>query len=85
MSESRRPFAGTVIGAFIRDQRRARGMTQGQLASLAGVGVRVVCEIERGKPTVQMIIANQILAAFGKRLGVEEAPRPVPRAQDLID
>jgi transcriptional regulator with XRE-family HTH domain len=50
-------------------------MTQRQLAELAGVGARLVSELERGKPTLRMDAVNRVLAVFGKRLGAVEAPR----------
>ncbi len=51
-------------------------MTQVELAELVGVGPRIVGELERGKPTVRMDVANRILAAFGLELGA------VPRKRD---
>ena len=56
--------------AFLRTRRRQSGLTQRQLAELVGSGVRVISEIENGKPTLRMDIVNRVLAAFGKRLGV---------------
>lgn len=75
MKYQKRDFPPSSIGAFVRERRRARGLTQAELASLVGVGVRVVNELERGKPTLQLEIVNRILAAFGKTLGVIDAPR----------
>lgn len=45
-------------------------MTQRELAELAGVGTRLISELERGKRTLRMDVVNQVLAVFGKRLGV---------------
>lgn len=64
-----------TVGAFIRGRRRANGMTQVELAELAGVGVRLVSELERGKATARMDAANAVLAVFGKRLGVVDRDR----------
>jgi y4mF family transcriptional regulator len=63
------------IGTFVRARRRANGMTQVELSELAGVGVRLVSELERGKPTVRMDVANAVLAVFGKALGVVDRER----------
>jgi y4mF family transcriptional regulator len=41
------------IGALIRCHRKKSGLTQRQLADLAGVGKTVVFDIEHGKETVQ--------------------------------
>jgi HTH-type transcriptional regulator/antitoxin HipB len=41
-------------GALIRCHRKKSGLTQKQLADLAGVGKTVVFDIEHGKETVQL-------------------------------
>ncbi len=64
------------IGPFVRQRRRANRMTQRQLAELAGVGLRFLSELERGKATVRVDAVDQVLRVFGKRLGVVDAPRP---------
>ena len=71
----KRDFPESEIGRFVRERRRARGLTQAQLAALVGVGIRALNELERGKPTLQMNVVNRVLAAFAKRLGVVDAPR----------
>lgn len=63
------------LGSFVRRRRRANGLSQLELAELAGVGTRFVSELERGKATVRLDAANAVLAVFGKRLGVVDAPR----------
>jgi transcriptional regulator with XRE-family HTH domain len=50
-------------------------MSQAQIAELAGVGIRAVSEMERGKSTLRMDVANAILGVFGKTLGVVDADR----------
>lgn len=64
------------VGVFVRERRRANGLTQRQLAELAGVGLRVVSEIERDKPTLRLDSVNAVLAVLGKRLGIVDLPRP---------
>jgi y4mF family transcriptional regulator len=64
------------IGAFVRQRRSANRMTQRQLAELAGVGLRFLSELERGKATVRVDAVDQVLRVFGKQLGVVDAPRP---------
>jgi len=48
---------GTIIGANIRRIRRERGLTQEQLAHLAGVDMRYLGGVERGEhnPTVDVL------------------------------
>lgn len=64
-----------AIGQFVRERRKANQMTQQQLSELAGVGLRFVSELERGKDTVRVDAVNRVLAVFGKTLGVVDAPR----------
>lgn len=63
------------IGAFVRERRRASGLTQQELGELAGVGTRFVSELERGKATLRMDAVNRVLRVFGRMLGLIEAPR----------
>jgi y4mF family transcriptional regulator len=65
------------VGAFVRSRRVANKLTQAELGALAGVGQRFVSEVERGKPTVRLDAVNRLLAAFGKRLGVVDAPQSI--------
>ena len=53
------------IGALVRRRRKANGMTQVELAELAGVGTRLVSELERDKPSLRMDGVNRVLAVFG--------------------
>ncbi len=63
------------VAEFVRARRKALGLTQRELAELAGVGVRFLSELERGKPTARVDAVNAVLAVFGKALGVVELPR----------
>lgn len=54
-----------AIGRLVRDTRRALGLTQPDLALSAGVGVRFLVDIEKGKPTAQIGKVMQVLAALG--------------------
>lgn len=63
------------IGEMVRQRRLANHLTQRQLSELAGVGLRLVSELERGKLTLRMEAANRVLAVFGLMLGPVEAPR----------
>lgn len=64
------------IGTFVRARRRANSLTQRELAELAGVGVRFVSELERGKTSVRLDSVDAVLAVFGMKVGVVERPRP---------
>jgi len=69
------PDREQTIGAFVRKRRKTNGLTQRQLAELAGVGVRLIVDIERDKPTLRMDAVNAVLRVFGRGLGVVDAPR----------
>ena len=73
----RESSAQSAVAAFVRARRKANRLSQRELAELAGVGVRFVSELERGKPTLRVDAVNSVLAVFGKRLGVIDAPRTV--------
>jgi y4mF family transcriptional regulator len=64
------------IGEFVRRRRLANGLTQRELAELAGVGARFVSELEGDKPTLRLREVDQVLRVFGKTVGVVDAPRP---------
>ena len=53
---------------FLKQQRKQSNLTQEELAAKAGVGLRLVREIEQGKTTMRMDKVNQILALFGAEL-----------------
>ena len=52
------------IGKRIQQIRKSSGITQVELAERAGVGLRFIRELERGKPTVRLDKINQVLAFF---------------------
>ncbi len=52
------------LGELIRFHRRKAGLTQIQLADLAGIGKATVFDIEKGKTTVQMKNVLSVLAAL---------------------
>lgn len=63
-------MAHADLGAIIRQARKAAGLRQDELAASAGVGLRFVVELERGKPTVQLDKILQVLTALGLRIAV---------------
>jgi len=69
------PNSRLDFGQWVRERRAANGMTQSELALLAGVGRRLISELERGKASVQLAGVDAVLAVFGKRLGIEDLPR----------
>ena len=53
------------IAAYIKQSRRAAGLTQQDFAIRSGLGLRFVRELEQGKETVRMDKVNIALAMFG--------------------
>ncbi len=67
------------IGEAVRRARKGMGLRQDELAAAAGVGLRFLVELERGKPTVQLGRTLAVLAAVGLDLQVvARMPTPNP-------
>lgn len=58
------------LGAVIRKRRKQVSLTQAELAEVAGVGVRFVSELERGKQTAEFQKVLQVLSVLGLDLHV---------------
>jgi HTH-type transcriptional regulator / antitoxin HipB len=58
----------SALGHLVRETRRTLGLTQPKLALSAGVGVRFLVDIEKGKPTAQIGKIMRVLAALGIEL-----------------
>ncbi|MEN9432429.1 MAG: hypothetical protein RLZZ422_18 [Pseudomonadota bacterium] len=56
------------LGDKVRASRCAIGMTQEELALVAGVGRELVIQLENGKPGVSLGKASLILTTLGQRL-----------------
>ncbi len=53
---------------FIKERRKALGLSQFDLADRAGVGIRFIRELEQGKQSLRLDKVNQVLALFGRRM-----------------
>ena len=53
---------------FIKQRRKRLGLTQQEMASRAGVGLRFVRDLEQGKATIRLDKVNQVLALFGHKM-----------------
>ena len=60
------------LGQALRAARKARGLRLEDLALAAGVGVRFLSELERGKPTVRLAETLRVVAALGVQLSLED-------------
>ena len=68
-----------TINLQIKDLRKKLGLTQVDFAKRAGIGLRFLRELERGKTTVRLDKLNQVLDFLGyhlelKRNEPENAP-----------
>jgi y4mF family transcriptional regulator len=58
-----------IISDFIKNERKAIGLTQKELALKAGVGLRFIRDVEQGKTSLRTDTLNKVLKLFGKVLG----------------
>lgn len=73
---SRGPFriyTPASIGGAIRHYRTEVGMTQAQLAELAGLQRSYLSELERGKETEQLKRVFRVLRHLGVRMTLDKA------------
>lgn len=61
-------------GKAIRDARKSLGLTQPDVASSCGTGIRFIVDLERGKPTCELEKALRVAQMLGI---VMEANLPV--------
>ena len=73
------------IGRIVRATRRAQGLRQDQLAGAAGVGVRFLSELERGKATVRLEKVLAVLDTLGCRLRVEPPPSECATVDGVVE
>ncbi len=60
----------SCLGMLVRHHRSRAGLTQTELADMAGVGKTTVFDIERGKPTVQLRSILPVLRVLNMDLEV---------------
>lgn len=53
-----------LLAILIRKHRKAAGLSQLQLAEMAGVGKTVVFDLEKGKETIQLDTLRKILTVL---------------------
>ena len=58
------------IGKLVQSERKRQGITQLQLAGMAGTGIRLISDIENGKETVQVQKLLKVLHTLGLGLFV---------------
>jgi len=61
-------FTTDDVGHMVLKVRKEQGLTQPQLAAVAGVGVRFIVDLEKGKPTCEVGKVLSVLHALGVHL-----------------
>ncbi len=59
------------LGILLRQARKMQGISQEDLSALAGIGPRLIGEIERGKATAEIGKVLQLLASLGLEVIVQ--------------
>ena len=62
------------LGDALRAARKQLGLTQPQLALVAGVGVRFIVDLEAGKPTLRLENVLRVIDALGGVLQITGLP-----------
>ncbi|MGF6206347.1 helix-turn-helix domain-containing protein [Pseudomonas sp. ADAK2] len=71
------------LAAQIREKRMNRGLTQANLAELAGLTRQKVIAVEKGSPSIGMIAYARVLGALDCELAV--IPAAMPTLEELGD
>lgn len=53
------------IGKLVQTERKRQGVTQLQLAGMAGTGIRFISDLENGKGTIQVQKLLKVLHTLG--------------------
>jgi len=61
-----------ALGTLVRAQRKRLALNQRDIAGLGNTGNRFIVELERGKPTVQLQKALDVLDLLGLEVVVRE-------------
>ena len=61
-----------MLGDAIRRARKARGLTLEDASLGAGVGIRFLSELERGKETARLGETLRVIASLGLELNIED-------------
>jgi transcriptional regulator with XRE-family HTH domain len=62
------------LGKAIKAARRSKNMTQKDLANVTGTSVKFICDVERGKETVQVDKVFDLLRALSLQVYVTDKP-----------
>ncbi len=65
-------FSSTQLGERIKTAREARGLSQKQLADLAGIGKTAMFDLEHGNPGVRLSTLTAVLDILGMTLRIDD-------------
>lgn len=71
-SEETKISAVGDLGSVVQAVRKEQGLTQVDIAGLAGTGNRFIVDLEKGKPTIRMQLALDVLELLGLELVVRK-------------
>lgn len=76
------------IGLIVRTHRKAQSATQSEFASLCGVGVRFISDLENGKPTMELGKVLHVLHCLGLEVAIQprgwhKSPQPMLEGEVL--
>jgi HTH-type transcriptional regulator / antitoxin HipB len=57
-----------LLAEIVKKHRKMAGLSQLQLAEMAGVGKTVVFDLEKGKPTIRLDTLRKILSVLNIRV-----------------
>lgn len=63
------------LAATVRELRKKHGISQGELAQIAGVSLPSISRFERGKDTIRLDVLMKMLDALGYRLEIKTKDR----------
>jgi HTH-type transcriptional regulator/antitoxin HipB len=59
------------LGEIVAKSRKRQGLTQADVSGLAGLGIRFLVDLEKGKETIQMQKALDVLAQLGLEVTIK--------------
>jgi y4mF family transcriptional regulator len=62
-----------AFGARLRQKRKSLGVTQKDLAMASGTGLRLIIDLEKGKPTCQIGKALAVAQALGLKIEARDS------------
>ena len=65
-----------ALGQYLRDRRRAAGLTQSDLATRAQVSRRWLSDLESGKPTAEIGLVFRVVSALGLFIDLRSVAPP---------